>query len=266
LDARTDRLAHINEQLLKLGIPFYRTKGKLPSEFDRNDPDLQVQWNRTPGSIGCMFGQMEIMSKAWIEGKDAMVFEDDASLCSDIKVRLDYLQEFLNKQKTWDIAWLGGTVHINPPFWHIEGKNPDLPNTKLKRDAEPTEDPRIVKCYGAFCTYAYIVRHKSILKVLSLLQSVMHESMGIDWSCIRLGDQIDTFMFLPGMVKQIDNMSNIGQGETIFSGFFSLGKYVYQDNMEGFDPATLDWGTQEPKYFGVPDYLLYYMDPKKHGI
>lgn len=240
MDSRTDRLAHINEQLPKLKIPFYRTRGQLPSEFDRNDPNLQVQWNRTPGSIGCMYGQMAIMAKAWIEGKSAMVFEDDCELCSDIKIRLNYLGEFLNKQENWDVAWLGGTVHLNPPYWHMEN-NPDLPNTKLRVDAERTSDPRIVKCYGAFCTYAYIVRYESIVKVLSLLQSVMVESMGIDWSFIRLGDQLDTFMFLPGMVKQIDNMSSIGHGMTIFSGFLKLGPYVYQDKVEDFDLSTYNW-------------------------
>jgi Glycosyltransferase family 25 (LPS biosynthesis protein) len=262
MDSRTDRLSHINDQLAKLGIPFFRTRGKLPSEFDRNDIRLQVQWNRTPGSIGCMFGQMEIMEKAYKEGKSAMVYEDDCELCSDVKMRLDYLQEFLNKKDTWDVAWLGGTVHLNPPHWHIGGANPDLPTTKLTVDAERTEDARIVKCYGAFCTYAYVVRYESIQLVLAMLRLVMHESMGIDWSFIRLGACLNTYMMLPGMVKQIDNMSNIGNGVTYFSGFLRLGGYVWQDKMEQFDPATFDWGKQDdkPLYFGVADYLTYYMN------
>lgn len=245
MDERVDRLLHITTQLAKLGIPFHRTRGKVPSEFDRNDPKLQVQWNRTPGSIPCMYGQMEIMGKALMEDKDAMVFEDDCEFASDITKRLDYLQDFLNKQDSWDVAWLGGTVHINPPHWHIHGNNPDLRMTTLTRDAERTADSRIVKCYGAFCTYAYIVNKQSIPKVLTLLEDVMHESMGIDWSFIRLGQCFTTFMMLPGMVKQIDNRSNIGQGMTIFSGFSKLGPYWFQDKMEDFDPTNYNFGEAE---------------------
>lgn len=236
LSERADRLQHVKQQFEKAGIHAVRTPGKYPHQFDRNDPDLQVQWRRTPGSIGCMMSQMELMARAYENRKSAMVFEDDVVLCSDFKKRLNYLFAFLDKQPNWDVAWLGGTVHINPSHWHVGGANPDLPNTKLFGDAQPTDDPRIIKCFGAFCTYAYIVNYRSIPKVLDLLIKVMPESMGIDWSFIRLGDQLDTFMFVPGMVKQMDNQSNIGSGITYFSGFLRLGEYVYQDVMEDFDP------------------------------
>lgn len=239
LDHRVDRLTHAYNQFSKAGIWPIRTPGMKPELFDRNDPDLQVQWKRTPGSIGCMFSQMKILGVAAELGDPAIVFEDDVVLCSDFKKRMDYLQDFLNKQPNWDVAWLGGTVHINPPHWHIGGANPDLPNTKLTVDAVRTEDPYIVKCYGAFCTYAYMVNHKSIPKVLDLLIEVMPESMGIDWSFIRIADRLDTFMMLPGMVKQMDNMSDIGHGVTAFSGFMRLGSYVWQDKMEDWDPKTL---------------------------
>jgi hypothetical protein len=238
LSERTDRLIHVIREFEKAGIVAERTPGMYPYQFDRNDSDLQVQWKRTPGSIGCMFSQMKIMGKALEDGKPAMLFEDDVVLCSDFQKRLDYLQVFLNRQPNWDVAWLGGTVHLNPPYWH-RPDNPDLPKTKLTKDAEKTDDPRIIKCYGAFCTYAYIVNYKSIPKVLDLLIKVMPESMGIDWSFIRIADQLDTFMMLPGMVKQMDNMSDIGNGITYFSGFMKLGDYVWQDKMENWDPQTL---------------------------
>ena len=117
MDKRVDRLMHINNQLLKLGIPFFRTRGGLPSEYDINDRRLQVQWKRTPGSIPCMFGQIKIILKAYDEGKSAMVFEDDACLCSDIKERLDHIQHFVNKERDWDVVWLGGGIHIPKPAW-----------------------------------------------------------------------------------------------------------------------------------------------------
>jgi GR25 family glycosyltransferase involved in LPS biosynthesis len=238
LSHRADRLHHITSELARVGILAERTEGMYPNEFDRNDPKLQVQWKRTPGSIGCMYSQMKIMRKAYSLGRSAMIFEDDVILCSDIKERLDYLQNFLNRQDDWSVAWLGGTVHINPPQWHT-GTNPDLIGTELRKDAERTDDPRIIKCYGAFSTFAYIVHYENIPKVLELLESVMYLSMGIDWSFIKLGAQINTFMFLPGMAKQIDNKSDIGNGITYFSGFSRLGDYWFQDKSEMFDPSTL---------------------------
>lgn len=239
LDHRKDRLTHIKAELDKAGINAERTRGKLPEEFDRNDPRLQVQWNRTPGSIGCMMGQMDIMAEAYRRGKSAVIFEDDAILCSDIDKRLWYFSSYLTKVD-WDVAWLGGTVHINPPYWHT-GVNRDLPGCNFGKDADPTDDFRIIKCYGAFSTYAYVVNFEKIPKVILLLESVMHLSMGIDWSFIKLGEQLNTYMFLPGMVRQMDNISDIGQGITRFSGFAALGDYWYQDKMEDFNPNTLQW-------------------------
>src|SRR5579863_1801073 len=130
LDHRLDRREHAVNEFNKAGISAVRTAGMYPHQFDRNDPDLQVQWKRTPGSIGCMFSQMKIMAVASEHGQDAAVFEDDIVLCSDFSKRMDYLQDFLNKQENWDVAWLGGTVHLNPPYWHRFG-NPELPTTNL---------------------------------------------------------------------------------------------------------------------------------------
>lgn len=241
MDHRLDRLEHIKPQLEALGIPFERTRGKRPEEYDLTNPAWQVMVKRTAGALPCHYGQVEIMQKALAANKDAMVFEDDCMICSDIKDRLDYIQEFLNKQDDWDIFWLGGTVHINPPWWHIGGKNPDLPDTTLTRDCERTDDARIVRTYGAFCTYAYIVRKESIQKILDLLESVVHLSMGIDWAMIKLQPQLKTFMLLPGSVKQIDNMSDIGHGMTVFSGFAMLGPYWWADKIDDFNPETFNW-------------------------
>lgn len=240
MDHREDRLLLAREELAKLEIPFHRTRGQYPHEFDRNDPKLQVQWNRTPGSIGCMMGQIKIMQNALAYGEDVMVFEDDVILCSDIKERLDHIQDFLN-DGSWDVFWLGGTVHIPQPVWRT-GNNPDLPGASFHPDAEPTEDPRIIKCYSAFSTYAYIVNHKSIEQILRRLEDVMHLSMGIDWSFIHLGLEVESYMYLPGCAKQRDGISDIGNGaRTEFSGFAKLGEYWFQDRAENFDPKTIQW-------------------------
>lgn len=238
LDHRKDRFIHINEQLPKLGLFYERTRGKLPHEYDLNDPKYSVMKNRTPGAICCHYGQVHIMEKAWEAKKSVIVFEDDVVLCEDIVDRLNYMQDFLNKQDDWDIMWLGATVHMNPAWWHT-GTNSDLPDATLGVDAQRTEDPRILRTYGCFCTYAYIVRYHSIQKVLDLLESVVHLSMGIDWAMIKLQPQLKTFCMIPGSVKQIDNMSDIGKGMTVFSGFSRLGEYWYKERMNDFDPQSL---------------------------
>ncbi len=248
MDHRKDRLEHLINQMWLLGLPFERTRGKKPEEYDLNDPKLQVMKNRTPGAIPCHYGQVQIMQNALDNGKDAMVFEDDVVFCSDIKERLDYIQDFLNKNE-WDIFWLGGTFHVGPPWWH-NGINPDLPEelgNSIGRDAECTSDPRIMRTYGAFSTHAYIVNKNSIQKVLDLLEKNVHLSMGIDWIMIKLQPQLKTFAFVPGCVKQMDNMSDIGGGMTMYSGFSRLNgneensRYWWQDKMGDFDPTTFNW-------------------------
>jgi len=129
------------------------------------------------------------------------------------------------------VIWLGGTFHINPPWWH---KN-------LGRDAELTTDPRMIRTLGCFSTHAYIVNRDSIQWVMEGLDKVVHLSMGIDWAMIQLQPRMRSFAFVPGSVIQIDNQSDIGKGRTIYSGFKKLGPYWYQERMEDFDPAAFNW-------------------------
>jgi hypothetical protein len=111
----------------------------------------------------------------------------------------------------------------------------------LGRDAETTDDPWMMRTFGAFCTYAYIVRDRSIERVLHLLDEWLDLSMGIDWAMIQIQPQLQTFAFVPGSVIQRDNKSDIGSGMTIFSGFSKLGPYWFAERMEDFDPTTFEW-------------------------
>lgn len=241
LDSRVDRLILMQDELKRVGLMAERTRGKLPQEFDLTDPKLQVQVNRTPGSIGCWHGQCEIMQKAFDLGKSAFVCEDDLIFCSDLKKRLDYIQDFVNKQNSWDVVWLGGTVHINPPFWHT-GVNPDLMGSYMRGDAEYVGDERIFRSYGSFSTHCYLVNYESIQKVLKMLDSVEHEAMGIDWAFIKLAPQLNNFVHLPGCVIQRNNRSDIGMGDTIFSSFSSLGAHWFADKLEDFKFDNYNWG------------------------
>ncbi len=244
LDHRTDRLQHMHCQLLKAGINAERTRGIYPYEQEITMKSLAYgkMLERTKGAAGCHHAQLSVMKKALELGKSAFVMEDDLIFCSDFQQRMESLQNYINMyDSNFDVLWLGGTVHINPPEWHT-GLHPDLKGIPvIGKDAEKTHDPRIIRAYGAFCTYAYIVNYRNLEKVIKLLESNVHRSMGIDWLFIYLQPQLKTYMYLPGCVKQMDNPSDIGTGVTTFSGFSKLGDYWYQDKKEDFDPKTINW-------------------------
>lgn len=244
---RTDRRAHMETELARVGLKAERYEGIKTKGSEWNRRPYQIMFNRTPGAIGCFLSQMGVMLDAGEKEKHAMVLEDDLLFGSDTVKRLEYIAAFLSKGIDWDVIFLGGTVHI-PAYWHT-GMNRDLLDCRceIKRDAVCTGDPRMLRVFGAFSTHAYIVRKESIPKVTYFLNSVCHEAMGIDWAFIKLGPLLNCFMFVPGIVKQMDNESDIGQGITRFSGFAKLNgsiensRYWWQDRMEDFDPTTFDW-------------------------
>lgn len=254
MDHRTDRLAHMENQLDLVGLSAERVRGLPPSEVDVDPKKVRVMQNRTPGAIGCMISQMHIMGMAHIKGKNAIVLEDDVSFCEDFNKRLEYISEWTDNNQ-WDVFWLGGTVHNKPTWWHSQPHNHELRqcNCTLGIDLDQTSDKHIIRTYGAFCTYAYIVNKNSLEKVLKMLDDCMSFSIGIDWSFIYLQPTLKTYMFIPGCIKQIDNMSDIGvnpdgsQGFTRFSGFLKLNgtaensAYVYQDRLEDFDIDNWQW-------------------------
>lgn len=242
LAQRTDRLTHMRNELMRVGLIAHRTPGMLPQEYVGDFMKIQTMYHRTKGAIGCHFSQVKIMGEALAANRDAFVMEDDLVFCSDIQKRLDHIQNFLNSHE-WDVFFLGGTVHVNPPWWHKPGHSPDLQmcDCTLGRDAEQTDDKHILRTYGAFSTHAYIVNKNSIEKILKYFDDNIYLSMGIDWLFIKMQPQLNAFCFVPGCVKQMDNQSNIGAGMTIFSGFASLGAHWWQDDMDNFNPEQYNW-------------------------
>lgn len=252
LDWRTDRLAHMTEQLKKISLPVTRTRGLPWKEVVNNMPindlhKIAVMQNRTPGAIGCHFSQVSVMKEALAQGKHAAVFEDDIIFCSDFDKRLKYIDNW-TKTHDWDVIWLGGTFHV-PAFWHKIGTSGMPPNCSLQlgHDCQSTDDPRMVKTFGAFSTYAYIVNYNSIEKITGMLEDFLPKTIGIDYSFISFGNKINAFAFVPGCTKQIDNISDIGTGMTVFSGFAKLNgtiensRYWYQELMTDFDPSTFNF-------------------------
>lgn len=242
LSFREDRNLHMVNQLSINGLNIERFDAIVTSKREWDQEKYGAMLRRTPNACGCHESQITVMQDALKENKCAAVFEDDCVFCSDIIQRLDYIQEFLNKQDDWDVFWMGATFH-NEPIWHkIENgahTNPEIIgkcNCTLNKDWEPTEDKRIVRTYGIWSTYSYIVNVKSIPKILKLLEENIHLSIGIDFEFIMLQPQLKTFALLPGSVKQMDNLSNIGTGWTMFSQFAQLGSYWYQEKMEDYNP------------------------------
>ena len=229
LPHRTDRLVRMEKTLLEVGLSAVRTEGRPPSAFDLTLPKLQVMRNRTPGAIGCHYGQVEIMETALRQGRHAFVMEDDLVFCEDFFERIAILENFLKVQKQWDVLWLGGTFHVNPPHWHKE------------RDAMTTWCPWVMRTFGAFCTYAYIVNRDSLPRVLRRLEDTVPRSMGIDWAFIQLQPELLTFAFVPGCITQYDNRSDIGNGITRFSNFGKEIPWFFAKRMGDFDPAAYDW-------------------------
>lgn len=238
LDVRTDRLKHVTEQLRRVGIHAERTPGMWPHEYKGDPRKVRVMMNRTPGAVGCHFSMIKIMEKALSLKKNAGIYEDDVYFCEDYIERMQHVSDFCDTHP-WDIIFEGGTFH-SPPYWN-RPNNPELPNTKTRVDVEATEDPRIVRTYGAFSTFAWIVNKDSIEKCLKLFDENVHLSMGIDWLTILLQPQLKCYAYVPGMVKQIDNPSNIGKGWTYFSGFSKIGPWWYQDRKEQFDAENHKW-------------------------
>lgn len=255
LDHRTDRIDHITKELSRVGIQAERTRGIYPHEFDVNDLRHQVMRKRTIGAIGCYQSQLNVMKKALELNKHAFVLEDDCWFCDDFLERIDYIDKWyhsigsLRGHRQFDVIWLGGTFHVGGkgPYWHTHD---------LGRDAQLTDDPRIIRTFGAFSTHCYIVHKDSLVKVIHQLEEWMSKSMGIDWSFIQMEPFLNTYSFVPGCVKQIDNISDQVPGAntiTRFSKFEKLNgtiensRYWWQPLMSDFDPTTFDWAEARNK-------------------
>ncbi len=240
LDHRNDRLDHMTNELDRIGIHASRFPGLLPSQF--TEQKYSVMRNRTPGAIGCHMSQVGIMNQALELNKHAVVFEDDIIFCSDFKERIEYISMWIESHE-WDVIWLGASFHAPEPFWHPKGNSKMRPNcsANLGYDVLPTDDPRMVRTFGAYCTFAYIVNVKSINNIINILEELIPFTIGIDYSFIAMADRIKAFSFVPGCVMQMDNISDIGKGMTVWSGQLNNGPYVWKDKMHDFDPTNFKW-------------------------
>lgn len=248
LNSRQDRDIRMKAELERVGLTAVRQEGIATTGWEWNRKPYKKMFNRTRGAIGCMLGQMKIMKTAYELGKGCIVLEDDLVFATDIHERLDYIENFVNtKEPDADLIFLGGTVHVGKggPWWHGERHEPMLApycRCKLKRDAELIGDERMIRVYGMFSTHAYAIPFEKIPLIITLIEDVMENTIGIDFSLIIHQPKLKCFAFMPGSVIQYDNQSSIGTGFTYFSNFSKLGPHWFADKMSDFNPATYDWG------------------------
>lgn len=232
LDSRPERRELMEQTLKRVGISAVRTPGMLPSEYTGSPERIRGMLNRPQkGAIGCYFSQLNIITEAFVRKQHAFVMEDDLVFCNDFPQRLSIIEDFCSNHP-WDVIWLGGTFHVNPPWWHKK---------TLGRDAEQTDHPRMIRTYGCFCTYAYLVNWHSMEKIFKMLEGVLPTSIGIDYSFIQIQPKLHTYSFVPGCCIQYDHQSDIGTGMTVFSNFAKLGPYWFQQRMTEFDPGKFNW-------------------------
>lgn len=236
LKSRIDRKVHMEAQLERIGLNAERFEAMNTDDYQWDMNKVGVMYNRTKGAVGCHYSQVAVMQKALSLNKHAFVLEDDCQFCEDWNERVAIMEDYL-KDKVWHIIWWGGTYHANNPAWWHKPGHSEIPQCTctLGIDAERTDSKYIVRTYGAFSTFCYIVHKDFIAELIRWLDEHVHFSIGIDFLMILLQPFIKSYSFVPGAVRQIDNMSNIGNGMTIFSGFKMLGEHWYQEKMVDFN-------------------------------
>jgi len=242
LASRPDRDKHACAEFAKVGIHATRFNAYTPDEWQGSSSTVQRMRDRTPGAIGCYQSQMELIDQAYRSGKVTAVCEDDVCFCNDLQLRLDYIERAV-ANLDWDIFYLGATFHV-PGQWYHNKDCSDWGGTgKIGVDVSPTSNPRILRTYGIWGTYAYLVNPVNAAGVHGLFRKNIHRADGIDHLAIILGPAIRSYCFVPGCAWQYDNESNIGNGVTRFSGFKKLGPYVWADQMSEFNPEKYCWKT-----------------------
>lgn len=267
LDHRKDRRDQMEANLHLHGINAIRKRGILPEERTEDKSVMTKMLSRPhKGALGCFLAQMDIMRDALYLDKHAWIMEDDLVFCSDFNKRIEYWDNWINNvnwgmsqinelgesrfirgKRDFDVLWLGSTFHVNPPWHHVND---------LGCDAERTDDDRILRTYGSFSTYGYIVNKNSLERVIAMLESTLPTSIGIDASFITLSPQLNTYAMVPGALKQYDSLSDQIPGKQIVTEFSRFGKlngteansaYWWQDKMEDFDPNAFNWAEAERK-------------------
>src|SRR3990167_4472585 len=158
----------------RVGAEAERFPALRPDAYD-GPPDRIAAMLARPqrGAIGCWLSQRAVLMLGLELGgeRDVLVLEDDVEFCDDLGERIDYCYDrLLVVDPEWDVLSLGACFHV-PAVWHAADA--------IRRDAEPTLDPRIVRVSGSWFTWAWIVRRGSLERVVSVLDEGLAVSWGV---------------------------------------------------------------------------------------
>ena len=224
LESRPDRDAEIRKELSCVGISADRFDACTGEQY--TGPKAAVANYAKPGQIGCMLSHVTIAGHAAKQKRGIVgVFEDDAILCNDFVERLRYIESNFNEP--WDIFFLGSTFHPQPT-WHKD-------TLGVGKDFELTRTRHIVRAFGTWNTYAYLLNCQSAGRVLDLLWRNMHRSLAIDHLLILIQPELQCFCFTPGMAIQRDGWSDITKSHSTFSLFLPLGPHIWAERLSDFD-------------------------------
>jgi GR25 family glycosyltransferase involved in LPS biosynthesis len=220
LENRTDRKNWISSHFENFGLScnFYKAKNSNDNKYNLIFPNTY-----TSGRIGCFLSHYDLI-KNYNDDKILGVFEDDAVLCEDFIDRFDYIKN--NFDLEWDIFFLSSFYHLNDDSkrWYITG------------DYEMTNIKYIHRTYASFCTHSYLVNPKSIEKILSLMEKNLNKSYALDHLYIIIQPLMNTYSFTPGMVNQLESISDVDgrfKNQSIFEKI--CGRHYYINNLKNFE-------------------------------
>lgn len=219
LDSRTDKKAHIQNELNKYDITAKRFSACLPNDNYKN-------WSivgNVPGQRGCFLSHIKLISEYNNEDKILGIFEDDVVLCEDFNERLEYIEKNFNKD--WDIFYFTSFYHLNndPKKW----KSVEFEFTDVKY---------INRVYSSFCTHAYLVNPKSINKILDLCMKNLNNTYAIDHLYLLIQPELNCYSFTPGMATQLAGTNDINNHHKDQSVFKTIvGDHYYVNNLKEFN-------------------------------
>lgn len=245
LSHRPERNEKMIEEIKKCNLKIERRESfawkELYEGFDEEQKaKVDVMYKRSPGAIGCHFSQVAIMKEALEKNMHCIVLEDDLVICDDFNERLKIIFTYLN-QHDWDLFFFGGHHHLDC-VWHksVEGRHVhsemQVCNCNLNRDWEETTHPNITRTYGCFSTHAFLINKDRLQHILNLLDSNLHQSIGIDWIFLKEQPNLNVFCFKPGCIKQYSSQSDIGKGISNQESFRNLGQHWFSKKMNEYIP------------------------------
>lgn len=231
LDHREDRRQHIERVFKKVGIKAERLSGKTDNDVV-NFPEIKLAsicktpdcfnnkksiFLHSPGNWGCTLSHYSILKKH-LDSKDKRIlaiFEDDAYFSEDFNERLKYLQD--NFDLDWDFFYLGSWCRL------IKDEKTKIKYVWRIRDI-------VLGGHG------YLVNPKSLPKIIELVKEKAKETEIIDSIYCHLIPYLKMYAFIPGMVSQIVDKSDIKNSKGNYPAFFikTYGEHIFSNKLKDF--------------------------------